>query len=138
MPSLQRFLDAQTDTYAQAHAELLAGQKRTHWMWFIFPQIHGLGSSPTARLYAIAGLPEAEAYLAHPILGPRLRNCTTLVNATENRTLSQIFGYPDDLKFHSSITLFAEAGRHADPFTHALTRFFAGRPDPATLDRLKP
>ena len=141
MPSdpfhLQRFLDAQGSTYTQAQSELAAGQKRSHWMWFIFPQIQGLGSSSMAQRYAISGLAEARAYLAHPTLGPRLQQCTALVNATENRSLEQIFGYPDDLKFHSSITLFAQAAEPADTvFTTALSRFVSGKPDAATLSRL--
>ena len=144
---LDRFLQAQSTTYDQAHAELAAGQKRTHWMWFIFPQIAGLGSSPTARRYAIASLGEAQAYLAHPTLGPRLRTVTALVNAAHPRSLANIFGYPDDLKFHSSVTLFSRAaGLGPDPasseeehvFTQALDLFFAGRPDPATLRLLEP
>lgn len=139
---LQRFLDAQTSTYDHAHAELAAGQKRSHWMWFIFPQIHGLGSSSMAHRYAIASLAEAQAYLAHPILGPRLRTCTALVTNTPNASLDHIFGFPDNLKFHSSVTLFAEAARsspHPDDqiFQQALKTLFAGRPDPATLDQLK-
>ncbi len=141
MPSdpfhLQRFLDAQASTYTQAQSELAAGQKRSHWMWFIFPQIQGLGSSSMAQRYAISDLAEARAYLAHPTLGPRLQECTALVNATENRSLEQIFGYPDDLKFHSSMTLFAQAAEPANTvFTTALTRFFSGKPDAATLSRL--
>ena len=111
-------------------------------MWFIVPQIAGLGSSPTARRYEISGLPEARAYLAHPTLGPRLRAATALVNAAHPRTLADIFGYPDDLKLDSSVTLFSRA---AEPettanhvFTAALDLFFAGRPDPATLRLLQP
>ncbi len=135
---LQRFLDAQATTYTQAHAELAAGQKRSHWMWFIFPQIQGLGSSPMAQRFSIADLAEARAYLAHPTLGPHLTVCTDLVNATQNRSVEQIFGYPDTLKFHSSITLFAQAATPGSStvFTTALSRFFAGKPDPATLARL--
>ena len=139
---LQRFLDAQSTTYEQARAELAAGQKRSHWMWFIFPQIYGLGSSSMAQRYAIASLAEAQAYLAHPILGSRLRTCTALVNDTPNPSLDRIFGFPDNLKFHSSVTLFAEAAKSsAQPddrvFDQALRQFFAGKPDAATLDRLK-
>lgn len=139
---LQRFLDAQSTIYEQARTELAAGQKRSHWMWFIFPQIHGLGSSSMAQRYAIASLAEAQAYLAHPILGPRLRTCTALVNDTPNPSLDHIFGFPDNLKFHSSVTLFAEAAKSSsDPddrvFDQALRQLFAGKPDSATLDRLK-
>ncbi len=141
MPSdphhLQRFLDAQATVYSQVLSELRAAQKRSHWMWFIFPQIRGLGSSPTARHFAIAGREEATAYLAHPVLGPRLRECTTLVLAgPSQRAVEQIFGYPDDLKFHSSMTLFAHTAPDRGLFDQALERFFDGREDRATLDRL--
>ena len=134
---LQRFIDAQASTYSQACAELAAGEKRSHWMWFIFPQIQGLGFSSTAQRYAITDLPEARAYLAHPVLGPRLRECTGLVNAVKGRTLDQIFGYPDDLKFHSSVTLFSEVESASDSvFKQALAKYFEGRPDRKTLDHL--
>lgn len=136
-PDFQHFLDAQSSTYAQARMELASGQKRTHWMWFVFPQIAGLGSSHMAKRYAIRNLHEAEAYLQHPVLGPRLRDCTSLVLAVHGRTLQQIFGTPDDLKFHSSISLFAHAAPHDPIFKAALLRFFDGVPDPATLSRLK-
>lgn len=139
--NLKRFLDAQSSIYAQAHSELRDGRKRTHWMWFIFPQIRGLGSSDTARHFSIGSIEEAAAYLQHPILGPRLRDCTSLVNAVPSATISDIFPYPDDLKFHSSVTLFHEAATHSHadpaPFTTALNKFFAGRPDQATLDLLE-
>ena len=137
---LKRFLQAQSTTYSQARSELAAGQKRSHWMWFIFPQIQGLGSSPMAQRYAITDLAEARAYLAHPTLGPRLRECTALVNAIQNRSLEDILGYPDNLKFHSSITLFAHvASRSEDEvFAQALGKFFANKPDQATLKRLTP
>ena len=139
---LQRFLDAQASTYEQARTELAAGQKRSHWMWFIFPQIHGLGSSAMAQRYAIASLAEAQAYLAHAILGPRLRTCTALVSDAPNSSVDYIFGFPDNLKFHSSVTLFAEAAKFAAQpddhvFGQALRKFFSGKPDAATLDRLK-
>jgi uncharacterized protein (DUF1810 family) len=141
--NLQRFIDAQQSSYEQARAELAAGAKRSHWMWFIFPQIHGLGSSAMAQRYAISGLPEAVAYLEHPCLGPRLRECTALVNAGQSRTLEQILGYPDDLKFHSSVTLFERAAgscpsaRPEDSvFQQALDRYFASQPDQATILRL--
>lgn len=133
---LQRFLDAQADVYDQARSELAAGQKRSHWMWFIFPQIAGLGSSPMAQRYAIADLPEARAYLQHPVLGSRLTDCATLVNAA-GRPVSTIFGYPDDLKFHSSVTLFAHAAQNTpNVFSEALTKHFNSQPDRATLARL--
>ena len=133
---LQRFLDAQQSTYSQARAELAEGQKRSHWMWFIFPQIQGLGSSSMAQRFAIADLAEARAYLAHPVLGPRLRDCTALVLAAYPRSLDDILGYPDDLKFHSSVTLFAQADPAGTVFSEALARFFQGKPDQATLHRL--
>ena len=134
---LQRFVDAQASTYTQARAELAAGEKRSHWMWFIFPQIQGLGSSSMAQRYAITDLAEAKAYLAHPVLGPRLRECTALVTAVNGRTVDQIFGYPDDLKFHSSVTLFAEADSAPDSiFKQALAKYFSGTPDRRTLDHL--
>ena len=133
---LQRFLDAQASTYEQARAELAAGRKRGHWMWFIFPQIAGLGFSEMSRRYAISGVAEAKAYLAHPLLGPRLRECMGLVNAVEHRSLNAILGDPDDLKFHSSVTLFAESGG-GSVFIDALTRHFAGLRDQATLDRIQ-
>ncbi len=134
---LQRFADAQASTYAQAQAELAAGEKRSHWMWFIFPQVRGLGFSATAQRYAISGLEEARAYLRHPLLGARLRECTALVNAAEGRSLNQIFGYPDDLKFHSSVTLFAVAETEPDNvFQAALIKYFNGRRDARTLQEL--
>ncbi len=138
---LQRFLDAQESTIDQVRSELAAGEKRSHWMWFIFPQVRGLGSSSMAQRFAIANLQEAAAYLEHPVLGARLRECTSLVNAVGHSDVSQIFGYPDDLKFHSSMTLFAEAAAGFGPensvFAAALTKFFAGRRDSATTSRLQ-
>lgn len=133
---LQRFLDAQAPVYAQVLSELSVGAKRSHWMWFIFPQIRGLGSSPTAVHFAISSMEEATAYLEHPTLGARLRECTDLVNSISNRSASQIFPYPDDLKFHSSITLFSRAAPVGEPFISALAKFFGTTPDSATLDRL--
>lgn len=134
---LQRFVDAQAGVYADALAELTAGRKRTHWMWFVFPQVAGLGLSPTAQLYAISGLDEARAYLAHPVLGPRLRECTAAVNAVQGRTAHEIFGSPDDLKFRSSMTLFGEAAPREAAFREALVRYYAGQPDPRTLEILR-
>ena len=133
---LQRFIDAQDACIAEVRAELLAGRKRSHWMWFVFPQIQGLGLSSMAQRFAISGLDEARAYLAHPVLGNRLRDCTALVNAVTNRTIDDIFGYPDDLKFHSSVTLFARAVEGPSVFAEALTKHCNGVPDQATLDRL--
>lgn len=131
---LQRFVDAQASAYPQARAELAGGEKRSHWMWFIFPQVRGLGSSAMAQRFAISGLPEAHAYLLHPVLGPRLRECTALVNAAKSRTLDQIFGYPDDLKFHSSVTLFTAADEIPDSvFRAALDTHCGGKSDSRTL-----
>jgi len=134
---LQRFVDAQVSCFAQVRSELSAGKKRTHWMWFIFPQLEGLGSSPMAQRFAISGIDEAKAYLAHRVLGDRLRDCTALVNAVSGRSVEDIFGYPDDLKFHSSVTLFAQASHPEDNvFEEALKKYFNGLPDKNTTDRL--
>jgi uncharacterized protein (DUF1810 family) len=133
---LQRFVDAQRDVYATALAELRAGHKRTHWMWFIFPQVEGLGQSEMARRYAIASSDEAAAYLAHPVLGPRLRECSSAVAMHGDRDIGEIFGHPDDLKFHSSMTLFADVAPDEAIFQACLDRFFDGAPDPATIGRL--
>ncbi len=130
---LQRFVDAQSGVYADARSELEAGQKRSHWMWFIFPQIRGLGSSPTAQKFAIASREEAAAFLAHPLLGPNLRECVALVNAIEGRSISGIFPSPDDLKFHSCVTLFANVTPENAVFTAALEKYFSAKPDQATL-----
>ena len=135
--SLQGFVDAQSFVYAQVCSELREGRKRTHWMWFIFPQIEGLGHSEMASRFAISSLQEAQAYLEHPILGARLRECTRLVNLVEGRSIDRIFGYPDDLKFHSSMTLFGRAAPDDEQvFDEALRKYFGGKPDPATLERL--
>lgn len=133
---LARFVDAQRGSYDQALAELSAGHKRSHWMWFIFPQIAGLGSSAMAQRYAISSLDEARAYLQHPVLGPRLQDCTAAVNAVMGRTAHQVFGSPDDMKFRSSMTLFAAADPAAAAFITALVRYYDGRPDPRTLELL--
>jgi uncharacterized protein (DUF1810 family) len=133
---LQRFFDAQAPLYAQVMSELRNGRKRSHWMWFIFPQIAGLGHSAMARRYAIASRDEAVAYLEHPTLGPRLHECTQTVCAIEGRSLGEIFGSPDDRKFRSSMTLFEAVS--GDPlFRSALDEFCAGESDPATLAILK-
>ena len=136
--NLQRFVLAQQSHYDNVLAELRTGRKRSHWMWFIFPQIKGLGHSEMARKFAIASLDEAVAYLRHPLLGKRLRECSGLVAAIEGRTAGQIFGYPDDMKFHSSMTLFSEAGKDEgdEIFRQCLHKYFAGKPDPATLVQL--
>lgn len=120
---LARYVTAQDPVYEQVCAELRAGRKRTHWMWFVFPQMKGLGSSPMAEKYAIGSREEAVAYLEHPVLGPRLRECTELVNRMEGRSLDQIFGYPDDLKFRSSMTLFAGATAENQVFKDALLKY---------------
>jgi uncharacterized protein (DUF1810 family) len=133
---LQRFVDAQAPVYAQVVAELRAGRKHSHWMWFIFPQIAGLGHSEAARHFAIASRAEAAAYLAHPVLGPRLRECCRLATLVEGRSARQIFGTPDDMKFRSSLTLFAAATTDNAIFTAALEKYFAGAPDRLTLERI--
>ncbi|GAA3754403.1 DUF1810 domain-containing protein [Terriglobus aquaticus] len=134
---LERFVEAQRGAYEQALREMEAGAKRSHWMWFIFPQVRGLGSSSMAQRYAIAGRDEAAAYLQHPVLGGRLREITAAVNRIKGRSLDEVFGYPDDLKFHSSMTLFAEAeGTDGIVFAQALQTWFGGRRDEATLRML--
>ena len=133
---LQRFVTAQAGVYDQAVAELAVGAKRSHWMWFIFPQLAGLGSSPTAQFYAIGSLEEARGYLAHRVLGPRLLASTEAVNAVEGRSAHAIFGSPDDLKFRSSMTLFQVAAPNEPRFAAALAKYFAGEPDPRTLEIL--
>ncbi|HEV7600167.1 MAG TPA: DUF1810 domain-containing protein [Bradyrhizobium sp.] len=133
---LHRFVDAQAPLYAQVMSELRHGRKRSHWMWFVFPQIAGLGHSAMAHRYAIASCDEALAYLEHPTLGPRFRECTQTVCAIEGRSLGEIFGSPDDLKFRSSMTLFEAV--FGDPiFGIALDKFCAGERDLATLAILK-
>ena len=134
--NLQRFVAAQAPVYDAVVRELMAGEKRSHWMWFVFPQIAGLGMSPTSVLYAISSLDEAKAYLAHPVLGPRLADCARLVLAAEGRTARQIFGAVDAQKFCSSMTLFGRAQQGASVFADCLDAFFAGEPDPATLAKL--
>jgi uncharacterized protein (DUF1810 family) len=134
--SLQRFVKAQDPVYAQVCSELRRGQKTSHWMWFIFPQITGLGHSYMARNFAITSLDEAKAYLNHEILGPRLRECTELAIQVDGRSIDEIFDSPDDLKFRSSMTLFARAASEDNIFQEALNKYFRGEPDPATLERL--
>ena len=134
--NLQRFVDAQAPVYERVVAELRHGQKQSHWMWFVFPQIKGLGSSAMARRFAISSRAEAEAYLDHPLLGPRLRECTRLVVAVQGRTIDAILGYPDDLKFRSSMTLFASVAPDETDFVEALDKFYGGAMDRATLERL--
>ncbi|MGB2629012.1 MAG: DUF1810 domain-containing protein [Candidatus Acidiferrum sp.] len=135
--SLGRFLDAQNSCYQEVCKELRKGYKSSHWMWFIFPQWKGLGQSSIASRYAIASIHETKAFLAHPILGARLIECTQLVNDVEGRTVEQIFGYPDDLKFRSSMTLFANVETGNRIFLTALAKYFGGEPDPRTIELLQ-
>lgn len=130
---LMRFLDAQAPVIEAVRAELKAG-KRSHWMWFVFPQFRGLGSSSMAERYAISSREEASAYLAHPILGPRLLECTHLILGIEDRSIEEIFGYPDYLKFRSSMTLFAAVSDEGSIFHAALKKYFQGEPDLRTLE----
>jgi uncharacterized protein (DUF1810 family) len=134
--NLQRFVEAQEPVIEEVKRELRSGHKRTHWMWFVFPQIAGLASSQMSRRYAISSPEEAEAYLEHQILGPRLRECTEIVNGIEGRSANDVFGSPDDLKFRSSMTLFDAVADHPAPFRTALEKYFDGEPDPETIQRL--
>jgi len=133
---LARFVTAQDPVMAEVRRELRAGRKRTHWMWFVFPQLRALGRSPTALHYGIASLAEAQAFMAHPILGLRLIDCTSLVLALDGPSIHEIFGSPDDQKFRSSMTLFAAASPDADVFAEAIRRYFGGQPDPRTKELL--
>lgn len=131
---LERFVAAQEPVFPIVLAELRAGRKRTHWIWFVFPQLRGLGRSQMATYYGIGSLAEARAYLAHPLLGRRLAQCANAVLAIEGRTLQEIFGSPDDLKFHSSMSLFALAvGEAGSPYRNALDRWWRGEADPETM-----
>jgi uncharacterized protein (DUF1810 family) len=130
---LKRFVDAQALVYPDVLSELRQGRKQSHWMWFIFPQLAGLGHSAMAQRYALSSRDEALAYLGHGILGPRLRECTVLVNAVEGRTIHEILGSPDDLKFRSSMTLFAALSSEPE-FAAAIGKFYGGAPDPKTLE----
>ncbi|WP_213953347.1 DUF1810 domain-containing protein [Variovorax sp. dw_954] len=136
--ALQRFVDAQAPVYETVLAELRAGRKRSHWMWFIFPQLDGLGHSAMARRYAIASLAEARDYLRHPLLGPRLEACSALVLDVADTPLDLILGPPDDLKFRSSMTLFAAAAPEKQVFDACLRKYFGGIPEPRTLALLEP
>lgn len=133
---LERFVRAQAPVYAAVLEELRAGRKRTHWMWFIFPQLAGLGRSEMAQRYAIVSGDEAAAYLAHPLLGARLRECAGIVDDLDGRTVEEIFGHPDDRKFHSSMTLFADVAPDEAVFQDCIDKYFDGEPDDATLARL--
>jgi uncharacterized protein (DUF1810 family) len=138
--NLGRFIDAQESLFQSVLSELRHGEKTGHWMWFIFPQIKGLGHSPTSIHYAISSRDEAKAYLQHAVLGPRLKECTRLVLLVEGRTALEIFGEPDDVKFRSSMTLFAHVAKDVsgddEIFDRALQKYFGGVPDRLTLDRL--
>ena len=131
---LDRFVEAQAPVIEQVRRELEAGSKRTHWMWFIFPQLRALGRSPTAQRFGLAGQDEARAYLADPVLGSRLVECTALVNRVEGKSAAVIFGSPDDMKFRSCMTLFATL--QPQPFEDALRKYYGGTPDPMTLKLL--
>ncbi len=133
---LQRFVDAQNAVFDCVLAELRSGRKRSHWMWFVFPQIAGLGNSEMNRRFAISSRDEADAYLKHSILGARLRDCTGLVNILEGSTAHQIFGSPDDVKFCSSMTLFSKVAADNAIFIEALRKYFDGKSDDRTLRKL--
>ena len=134
---LTRFVVAQAPVYDTVLEELRAGRKRSHWMWFVFPQLRGLGGSPTAVRYGIGSLQEARAYLSHELLGPRLHECTRLVSQVRDRSVGEIFGSPDDLKLRSSMTLFALAADDPQDFTALLDKYYGGRQDARTLDQLQ-
>src|SRR5215217_4902733 len=133
---LQRFVDAQQPVFERARRELRQGRKQSHWMWFVFPQIKGLGRSETAQKYAISSREEVSAYLAHPILGPRLRECSRIVASLEGVSAEDIFGSPDEMKFRSSMTLFTQVAADNGVFKRCLERYFQGESDPATLAAL--
>jgi uncharacterized protein (DUF1810 family) len=130
---LDRFVEAQKTHYARALEEIRSGRKRTHWMWFIFPQFAGLGRSPTAEFYAIRSRAEAEAYLQHPVLGARLEECFKALLATDGRSASDIFGYPDDVKLRSSATLFASVAPPGSVFDRVIAKYFDGERDERTI-----
>ena len=133
---LQRFIEAQDSCLERVCSELREGHKQSHWMWFIFPQLQGLGRSPMAIRYALSSKQEAQAYLNHSILGPRLRHCTELVLSVKGRSIQHILGTPDDLKFRSSMTLFMTVASENSLFKGALDKYFAGEPDRLTMERL--
>lgn len=134
---LERFVTAQQGVYEQALAEIRAGRKRSHWMWFIFPQIAGLGHSPTSQLYAIRDRAEALAYAKHPLLGPRLAECGRALLALRTSSATAVFGHPDNLKLHSSVTLFAQVSEPGSLFHQVIEKYFDGENDVATLRRLE-
>jgi uncharacterized protein (DUF1810 family) len=131
---LSRFVEAQRPVYEQALDEIRRGRKRSHWMWFVFPQLAGLGSSQTAQFYAVRGLDEARAYLAHPVLGPRLHECANALLSLSSRSASDVFPFPDDLKLRSSMTLFGLVAPADSPFARVLDNYFNGQPDEQTLE----
>jgi uncharacterized protein (DUF1810 family) len=133
---LQRFVAAQASVYTQVCNELRSARKRSHWMWFIFPQIAGLGTSAMSQRYAISGRAEAEAYLRHAILGPRLTECVGIINAVTGTSAHAIFGSPDDMKLQSCLTLFAAVTPGQSIYSDALAKYFDGQTDPETLQRL--
>jgi uncharacterized protein (DUF1810 family) len=134
--NLQRFVDAQRVVYEQVEMELRSGRKDSHWMWYIFPQIEGLGRSSMAQKFAISSLEEAKAYLDHPLLGLRLRKCSRLVTSVDGQSIEDILGFADNLKFHSSMTLFAHATHDNQVFMDALRKYFRSEFDSRTLSRL--
>lgn len=136
MANLDRFVEAQAGIYDQALAEIRAGRKRSHWMWYVFPQVAGLGNSPTSVRYAIVNRDEAAAFLAHPILGPRLLQCAEAVLQIDGRSALEIFGSPDDLKLRSSATLFAAVSPDASVFHRIIDKYFDGQRDPRTVELL--
>jgi uncharacterized protein (DUF1810 family) len=135
--NLSRFVQAQDDGYEAALSEIRSGRKRSHWMWFIFPQFKGLGSSPTSQRYAIGSLGEAEAYLAHPVLGPRLLESAEAVLGIEGRSASDVFGFPDDVKLRSCATLFAHVSPEGSVFERLLEKYFSGQRDEKTTDLIR-
>jgi uncharacterized protein (DUF1810 family) len=135
---LSRFVEAQAPVYERALAELRGGRKRSHWMWYVFPQLEGLGSSPTSKRFAIRSLGEARAYLEHPVLGPRVRECAEAVLAVQGRSAREILGSPDDLKLRSCATLFASVTSAGSVFHRLLDQYYGGVRDPRTIERLVP
>lgn len=138
LQGLERFVEAQDRVYASVREELAAGNKASHWMWFVFPQLKALGQSTIARHFGIASRDEALAYWQHPVLGKRLKECTELVLTVGDKTVHEVFGSPDDFKFRSCLTLFAQVAPDEPVFSQALKRFFGGQPDEMTLNLLQP
>jgi uncharacterized protein (DUF1810 family) len=135
--NLNRFVQAQEDDYQRALSEITSGRKRSHWMWYVFPQIDGLGASSTSKHYSIKSLAEAKAYLRHPVLGPRLVECAEAVLRVEGKSASEIFGFPDDMKLRSCATLFAQVFPAESVFERLLAKYFRGQPDPNTIHLLE-